>query len=115
MSEKHDTLNVETRAIRAGHVLQTDVDVTSLVDGLEITRISHHAGRYVCNSLYFDTLDFLRHHHKSVPCIFVHVPPLSLGNQSAVVEDFLTILQRMESIPSIPMKPLQTVPMGAMA
>ncbi|MEB3212503.1 MAG: peptidase C15 [Leptolyngbyaceae bacterium] len=104
MSEKHQTMNIESRAIRAGQIQYTGVDLVRLVDGLKMTRISHNAGRYVCNSLYFDVLDFLRHYHKPVLCIFVHVPRLSLENQAWVVSDFLSILHRMESLPvsSIP-------------
>ncbi|MEL6221807.1 MAG: peptidase C15 [Cyanobacteria bacterium J06626_14] len=100
MSEKHQTMNVESRATRAGQIQQTIVDVSRLIDGLKITQMSHDAGRYVCNSLYFDTLDFLSHYHKQVPCIFVHVPRLSVENQALIVDDFLSILRRMEVLPT---------------
>ncbi|MEM9450789.1 MAG: peptidase C15 [Cyanobacteria bacterium P01_E01_bin.6] len=102
MSEKHHTMNLESRAVRAEQIHYTDIDLAPLAEGLRITHISDDAGRYVCNSLYFDILDFLHHYHKRIPCLFVHVPRLSDDNQAAVVQDFLTILHRMESLPVQP-------------
>lgn len=38
-------------------------------------RVSHSAGRYLCNALYFVSLDHARRHPASRFVAFVHVPP----------------------------------------
>lgn len=98
MGEHRTTLDIESTAIRAEQTLHTEVNLPWLVDGLHMTHISHDAGQFVCNSLYFDVLDFIYHYHRGTPCIFVHVPRLSEKNQAMIVHDFLKIMRRVQSI-----------------
>lgn len=36
--------------------------------------ISNDAGRYVCNYLYFNVLDYINTHNLNIPTLFVHLP-----------------------------------------
>ena len=44
--------------------------------------ISVDPGRYVCNSLYWETL----HRFPKIPSIFVHIPPVDDTNRSTVIQ-----------------------------
>ncbi len=98
MGEPRKTLDIESTAVRAEQIHRTRVNLSWLINGLQITQISHDAGGFVCNSLYFDVLDFLFAAYRPVPCIFVHVPRLSEDNQSLILQDFLVILDRVTSL-----------------
>lgn len=86
--------------------LQTPLDLAFLAADLTQTRISTDAGRFVCNGLYFRVLDWLSRSPQSGQALFVHVPRLTAENQSAIVADFVTVLDRLGSSardrPSIP-------------
>ncbi len=99
MGETRTRLNLERKAVRDGQTRFTPVDLDALVEGLSFTTISHDAGSFVCNRLYFDVLDFLQAFHRSVLCLFVHVPCLTEGNRSLVAEDFLAIVARLHAQP----------------
>jgi pyroglutamyl-peptidase len=38
--------------------------------------LSAHAGTYICNHIFYGTLDYLSRKKLDIPCGFVHVPPL---------------------------------------
>ena len=44
--------------------------------------VSVDPGRYVCNSLYWETL----HRFPEIPSIFVHIPPIDDINRSAIIQ-----------------------------
>ena len=48
--------------------------VEALRKGGVPAKVSYHAGTYVCNSLYNQTLHFLYENKRNIPCVFVHVP-----------------------------------------
>lgn len=88
-------------------ILQTTLDLAPLAAGLSQTRISTDAGRFVCNGLYFRVLDWLTQTQSPSQALFVHVPRLTIENQAAIVADFATLLQRLDSlqIPSNQIRP----------
>jgi pyroglutamyl-peptidase len=63
-------------------IYETPIPVAQMVAGLRQadfpTRISRNAGRFVCNCVYYTTLDFLERNGSSVPALFVHLPPSGL-------------------------------------
>lgn len=93
MTEKREKLSIESRAVLGEKTIATDVDLEALTKGLPMTEISHNAGRFVCNTLYFKALSHLRRqqHH----CIFVHVPLLTANNTGRIKSDFLSVVERL--------------------
>ncbi|MBW4622085.1 MAG: peptidase C15 [Cyanosarcina radialis HA8281-LM2] len=95
MAEKRQKLTVESRAIRGNSTLKTRVDLEELIAGLAITNISHNAGKFVCEGLYYEVLAHLQKSRFNSHCIFVHVPRLTESNLPEVLADFLAIVQRI--------------------
>ena len=66
--------------------------------------ISVDPGRYVCNSLYWETL----HRFPKIPSIFVHIPPIDDTNRSPVIQtigvlvDWTLKLNRLSRSPRSP-------------
>ena len=100
MGETRSHLCIEDRATHDTHIRYTGVNVNRLVSGLPMTRISHDAGQFVCNRLYFEVLDYLQRHGPERPCLFVHVPVLTTDNQDAIAADFHSIILRMQMLVS---------------
>lgn len=101
MAERRSRLTVESNGNRQAHVLQTTVDVDRLVEGLAITDVSHDAGAFVCNDLYYSVLQHISDRHLACQCLFVHVPLLNEMNLMPIVKDFLTIVQLLQqNLPS---------------
>ena len=65
--------------------------------GAQITTISHNAGDFVCNHLYFKVLDFLNRANWPCKCIFIHVPPLTQANWQPIQSDFQLIVERLSA------------------
>ena len=63
-------------------IYETPIPVPDVVAALRNrgfpTRVSRNAGRFVCNALYYTTLNFLERNGSSVPALFVHLPPSGL-------------------------------------
>lgn len=97
MAQSRMRLSVESQAIAAGKIYTTAINVNTLVDGLSFTEVSHNAGRFVCNGLYYAVLSYLKHQRQKTPCIFLHVPVLTDTNREAIVVDTCEILRRLES------------------
>jgi pyroglutamyl-peptidase len=98
MAESRANLTVESHATRGDTVIKTPVDLEKLVTGLAETEISHDAGKFVCEGLYYSVLDYLRKNKLNSSCIFLHVPILTLNNLSIVLGDFHLIIQKMASL-----------------
>jgi pyroglutamyl-peptidase len=94
MAASRSRLSVESQAIAGAKIHKAIVNVDDLVAGLPMTEVSHDAGRFVCNGLYYAVLSYLKHHKQKTPCIFVHVPVLTHDNREAIVADTYEILQR---------------------
>ncbi|MEB3233491.1 MAG: peptidase C15 [Leptolyngbyaceae bacterium] len=101
MKEIGSHICIEERALRAEQTRHTSVNVNWLGANLTATEISHDAGQFVCNSLYFDVLKHFqvsRTHYPGqpeCPCIFIHIPVLTPFNRDQTIADFVTILARM--------------------
>ncbi|MBD1920722.1 peptidase C15 [Microcoleus sp. FACHB-831] len=95
MAESRTTLTVESNASCGQEVIKTSLDLGQLVGGLTGTGISHDAGKFVCEGLYYQVLKYLREQQKNCPCIFVHVPIMTQDNLAEIVADFLLIIQHM--------------------
>ncbi|MGK7888883.1 MAG: peptidase C15 [Leptolyngbyaceae cyanobacterium] len=107
MKEIGTHICVEKQAVQDGATLYTDVNLNWLIAGLAFTQVSHDAGEFVCNRLYFDLLTHLQQDSSrfpdqpQCPCIFVHIPVLTQFNRDQTVADFLTILSRIHGIASL--------------
>jgi len=75
--------------------LKTAVDLEKLVEGLTETEISHDAGKFVCEGLYYQLLRYLLDYSPTTGCIFVHVPLLTLENLPTILTDFRLIISRI--------------------
>ncbi|MEM7727039.1 MAG: peptidase C15 [Cyanobacteria bacterium P01_A01_bin.45] len=107
MAEKRTRLSIESNASSvaifpeqlsddfAPKVKYTQVDLISLLAGIDSIDISHECGKFVCEGLYYSVLDYLERHQLNIPCIFIHVPILTSNNRLQILEDFLLIIDRM--------------------
>lgn len=92
MAESREQLSIESNARCQGSCLYTTVNLPQLVSCLSHTDLSHDAGQFVCEGLYYQILAHLRSLTLDIPCLFVHVPVLTPDNQAIILEDFVTIL-----------------------
>ncbi len=93
MAESRHALTVESNGKSQGKVLQTSIDLAALIEGTIATQISHDAGNFVCNHLYYSVLSHLQRTQSRA--LFVHVPLLSEQNLNSVMRDFLTIVHNL--------------------
>ena len=95
MAAGRHQLSIESNATRGNIVMRTNVALEKLVDGVDRVNISHDAGKFVCEGLYYSVLNYIFEQKLNISCIFVHVPILNENNLAAIVEDFGLILQRI--------------------
>ena len=95
MAESREKLTVESCACCDTDILKTGVNLEPLVADLATTEISHEAGKYVCEALYYAVLKHIRDAQLPAKCIFVHVPILTDKNLDKIVADFLLIIGRL--------------------
>ncbi len=95
MAERRSKLNVESRAVLDGNMLETRVNLKRLTADLPMTRISHNAGKFVCNTLYYRALEHVHAQPTGHHCLFVHVPVLTEENSQGLEEDFAAIIERL--------------------
>ena len=88
MAEKRDKLTVESNAVCDSECLYTRVDLTELTKKLMVTNISHDAGKFVCEGLYYRVLKYMRSQRQNIDCIFIHVPLLENQRSSSILRDF---------------------------
>ena len=98
MAESRTLLTVESNGKHGDEVLTTPLKLESLIAALPTTAISHDAGQFVCNWLYYSLLKYSRAQKLQSHCLFVHVPILTPQNIELVVPDFLTMMQRLLSL-----------------
>lgn len=95
MAERRSLLNLEKYAHRQGQRLETAIDLQTLCAQTQWTEISHDAGNYVCNDLYYQLLSYVNQYRLPIHCLFVHVPPLTPYNREPLVDDFSIILSQL--------------------
>ncbi|OKH20788.1 peptidase C15 [Chroogloeocystis siderophila] len=95
MAESRSQLTVESRATCGNIALRSPIDLEQLIAELSVTQISHDAGKFVCEGLYFAVLNHITTQKLNSHCLFVHVPILTDENIQQVTKDFILIIQRM--------------------
>jgi pyroglutamyl-peptidase len=93
MAESRHQLTIESNANYQDSKITTPVDLSTLISQLSNTSISHDAGRFVCEGLYYRVLEYCRTIKFALPCIFVHVPVLNPHNLAVIEEDFQIIMK----------------------
>ncbi|HIK15709.1 MAG TPA: peptidase C15 [Leptolyngbyaceae cyanobacterium M33_DOE_097] len=92
MAEKRHWLSLEANGKYMGEVVHTTINLEHLKTQLKFTEISHDAGLFVCNHLYYTVLKYLQKSAFDCPCLFVHVPALNAVNTEMLVSDFAQML-----------------------
>ena len=95
MAESRQKLTVESCAWCDREILKTAVNLEHLTADLAATEISHEAGKFVCEALYYAVLKHLADSQMSAKCIFIHVPILTPENTDKIVGDFLLIIRHL--------------------
>ena len=93
MAESRQHLTVESNAVCGDRCLYTWINLPELITSLSHTAISNDAGKFVCEGLYYQVLNYVRSLEKTIPSIFVHVPKLDLNNQEIILQDFYSIVR----------------------
>lgn len=96
MAESRIDLTLESNGKHQEDMLRTAIAVDRLVEKLAVTQVSHDAGTFVCNYLYYSVLKHIQHHQLDCQCLFIHVPILNERNLESILKDFLTILQVLQ-------------------
>ncbi|MFB2893690.1 peptidase C15 [Aerosakkonemataceae cyanobacterium BLCC-F50] len=98
MAESRLNLTVESLACREQDVIKTWVDVERLIADLSGVEISHDAGKFVCEGLYYSILHHLKTQQLKTHCIFVHVPILTNSNFPQIQANLTQIIYRMMNL-----------------
>ncbi|MGL4622534.1 MAG: hypothetical protein ACRCZS_26335, partial [Chroococcidiopsis sp.] len=77
MAERRQYLSIESNATCNDRTLQTNIVLEKLVGENSRVKISHDAGKFVCEGLYYSILEWIQRHQLPVNCVFVHVPILT--------------------------------------
>ncbi|HEY9767853.1 MAG TPA: peptidase C15 [Coleofasciculaceae cyanobacterium] len=98
MAESRDKLTLESNAMCGEDCLVTNVKLDKLIACLNNTKISHHAGNFVCEGLYYQVLKYIyAETTTNVPCIFVHIPIINADNRENIQHDFIKIIRFIHS------------------
>ena len=95
MAETRSKLHLESRAVVGDDIIETTVDLEKIRIGLATTEISHDAGHFVCNELYYRTLTHLAEKNSATRCLFIHIPCLTAINRELIIEDFNLMIKRL--------------------
>lgn len=102
MAESRDSLAIEVQAFPISPAssslnkpLTTTVDLAQITQGLVTTTLSYDAGKFVCEGLYYEVLNYLGKLSPPLPCIFVHVPLITPENRSVITAEFSLILKNL--------------------
>jgi pyroglutamyl-peptidase len=97
MAEKRDILTIESNATWKHKKIETSVNLKKIINQLSYTKISHNAGKFVCEGLYYRVLNYLKKHHHQSDCIFIHVPILTNYNLPLIFQDMEILIKYMVS------------------
>lgn len=95
MAESRQKLSIESNGKFQSEILRSRLNLESLLEGTIATEISHDAGNFVCNYLYYSILKYLEIHQLKQLCIFIHVPVLTSANLDVIATDFFRILDQI--------------------
>ncbi|NEQ46400.1 MAG: peptidase C15 [Leptolyngbya sp. SIOISBB] len=105
MAETRSRLNLERYAHGPGERFETPLNLSQLAAGLKWTTISHNAGNFVCNALYYELLRHIQKHDLGIQSLFLHVPLLNNYNRQPLIQDCVSVLSRLQTN-----KPLALLP-----
>ena len=92
MAESREKLTVESNAVCQEDCIFTMVDLNKMITCLAHTEVSHNAGKFVCEGLYYEILKYTQANTLKIPCIFIHVPLLNARNTDIIQKDFTAII-----------------------
>jgi pyroglutamyl-peptidase len=95
MAEPRTHLELELNGKHPNRTLRTSLALQTLMAGTCLTRISHCAGDYVCNHLYYHLLEAITAQRLPTQALFIHVPLITPANQTWLVHDLSMILNRL--------------------
>jgi pyroglutamyl-peptidase len=98
MAESRNKLSVESNASLGQDRIFTKVKLDALVSCLHNTDISHDAGKFVCEGLYYRLLQHIQTEKLCLFCIFVHIPVLFPDNLNLIEADFKKIIEFVQSM-----------------
>ena len=98
MAESRTQLTIESNAVCDRNCIFTKVNLKKLLTYLNNTQISHDAGKFVCEGLYYQILKYIQLKKSQTQCIFVHIPPLDADNLKIIQQDFMAIINFMQSV-----------------
>ncbi|OKH11423.1 peptidase C15 [[Limnothrix rosea] IAM M-220] len=93
MAESRQVLTLESQAFYDQKHFQTQLNLKKLTQNLLQTKVSHDAGKFVCEGLYFHVLDYLQKKQLTTQVTFAHVPCLTQSNQNIILKDFQNIIE----------------------
>lgn len=91
MAERRDKLTIESNGSSQDECLYSSINLTDLTKRLIVTEVSHDAGKFVCEGLYYRVLKYIQT-QENIHCIFVHVPLLENIDLNLLLRDFHFIL-----------------------
>jgi pyroglutamyl-peptidase len=95
MAENRPYLSLEQQAKGAEKLLHTSLALADLLSGTALCEISHDAGSYVCNHLYYSVLDFIDSANLEIATLFIHIPKLTHENKALISDDLISILAQL--------------------
>jgi pyroglutamyl-peptidase len=95
MAESRERLTIESNATWDEEQIYTSVNLERLISQLFYTYISHDAGKFVCEGLYYRVLKHLRQFNPQSHCLFVHVPVINEANSNKLLIDFRSIIEQI--------------------
>ena len=98
MAESRSQLAIESNAVCDRDCLVTKVNLKKLATCLNNTKISHDAGKFVCEGLYYQILKYIQLKKPNIQCLFVHIPSLNADNLEIIQQDFMVIINFMQSV-----------------
>lgn len=101
MAENRQKLSLESNGKHEGEVLKTELALERLLEGTISTEISHDAGDFVCNHLYYSVLKHFEQTQYRRQCLFLHIPVLTTDNLECMIHDFSKVIQQMQKIGTV--------------
>ena len=98
MAESRSQLTVESNAVCDRDCIFTQVNLEELIVCSNNTKISHDAGKFVCEGLYYQILKYIQTNQLDTLCIFVHIPPIDSDNINIIQQDFIAITNFLSRI-----------------
>lgn len=97
MAESRTFLTVESNACHNNQQLYTKINLQKLISHLEYTKISHDAGKFVCEGLYYRVLKEIDCNYPQKTAIFLHIPILNEINTSIILKNLQSMIKIFQS------------------